>query len=199
MKKLMKHVCAALVSVFALALLAGTARGALVCFGGSNNGVGCATNTDCPGGACRQAFGVADWPLPVLLAGKRTLQLYLVPSVISGVGGLNTYFGCTSTDKATMQVGVELFAASGGAPVNDAVATSLIFAPGATLVFGTGAAAGILVDSGLGGGGFGNGSARILATSTKLTCTAFVADAFNAPPTTSWQLTIIKGTSQKGD
>ena len=40
-------------------------------------------------------------------------------------GGLGTYFSCTSTDAATMQVGVELFASPGGAPSNDAAATSL--------------------------------------------------------------------------
>lgn len=34
-------------------------------------------------------------------------------------------------------------------------------------------------------------------TSKKLACTAWVADAFNAPPTSSWQLTIIAKTKQK--
>ena len=41
------------------------------------------------------------------------------------------------------------------------------------------------------------GSARILATSKKLACTAFVADRVDDPPQTSWQLTIIKKTTQK--
>src|SRR5439155_16025806 len=111
-------------------------------------------------------------------------------------GGLGTYFSCTSTDTATMQVGVELFASPGGAPVNDAAATSLSVGPGATVIFGTGSAAGISIDSNL-GGLFSKGSARVLATSKKLACTAFLADAGNAPPTSMAQLTIIKKTTQK--
>jgi len=41
------------------------------------------------------------------------------------------------------------------------------------------------------------GSARILSTSKKLVCTAFVADDGNAPPTSSWELTIIAKTKHK--
>ena len=139
--------------------------------------------------------GIADSPLPVLVAGETTLHLYSVPGVMRGAG-LETYFTCTSTDTTTMQVGVELFCSAGGGPVNDAVATSLSVAPGATVRFGTGASVGISIDSGL-GGGCTKGSARILATSKKLACTVFVADAGNAPPTSMVQLTIIKKTIQK--
>ena len=140
--------------------------------------------------------GIADSPLPVLSAGKTTLHLYSVPGVIGGAGGLGTYFACTSTDTAAMQVGVELFGPAGGAPGNDAAATSLAVAPGATVILGTSAAAGISIDSSL-GGLFSKGSARILATSKKLACTAFIADAGNAPPTSMVYLTIIKKTKQK--
>ncbi len=52
-------------------------------------------------------------------------------------GALGTYFSGTSTDTATMQVRVELFDAAGGAPFNDAAATSLSVGPGATVIFGT--------------------------------------------------------------
>ena len=139
--------------------------------------------------------GIADSPLPVLSAGEITLHLYSVPGIIAG-GGVGTFFGCTSTDTAAMQVGVELFGPPGGAPFNDAVATSLTVAPGATVIFGTGAAAGISISSNL-GGGFSKGSARILSTSKKLACTAFIADVGNAPPTSMVYLTIIKKTKQK--
>ena len=139
--------------------------------------------------------GIADSPLPVLTAAVTTLHLYSVPGVISS-GGLRAYFSCTSTDTATMQVGVELFGPAGGAPANDAAATSLSVAAGATVIFGTGGAVGISIDSNLGSGG-SRGSARILATSKKLACTVFVADTGNAPPTSMVQLTIIKKTSQK--
>lgn len=144
--------------------------------------------------------GIADTPLPVLVAGQTTLLLYSVPSIIN-IGSLGTYFGCTSTDTAPMQVGVEIFGA-GGAPANDAAASSLAVQPGATVIFGTTGAAGFSIEStvggpGGGGPGGGKGSARILATSKKLTCTAFVADFADNPPTTSWQLTIIAKTKQK--
>jgi len=140
--------------------------------------------------------GIADSPLPVLSAGATTLHLYSVPGVISYVG-LATYFACTSTDTAAMQVGVEVFDDPGGAPINDAAATSLSVGPGATVTFGTSAAAGISVSSNLGTGNLiRKGSARILATSKNLACTAFVADVSNAP-TSGWQLTIIAKLKQK--
>ena len=141
--------------------------------------------------------GIADSPLPILSGGATTFHLYSVPGVIAGAGGLGTYFSCTSTDTATMQVGVELFFSAGGAPANDAVATSLSVSPGATVMFGTSAAAGLSINSSLGGGFMSKGSGRILATSKKLACTAFLADVGNAPPTSMAQLTIIAKLKQK--
>jgi len=140
--------------------------------------------------------GIADSPLPVLEAGKTTYQVFSVPGYIRS-GGLSSFFSCTSTDTATMQVGVEVFGSAGGAPFNDAVATSLGVVPGGNVIFGTSSAVGIVVNSNVGGSS--HGSARILATSKKLVCTAFVADIGNAPPTTAWQLNIIAKTKQKGD
>jgi hypothetical protein len=93
-------------------------------------------------------------------------------------------------------VGVELFGAAGGPPSNNAVTSSLSVAPGATVVFGTVSPVAFVVDSTL--GILGNGSARILATSKKLACTAFVADRLNAPPTSAWQLTVIAKTKTEG-
>jgi len=139
--------------------------------------------------------GVADTPLPVLVPGQTTQLLYTVPGVIMGGESLGSFFFCTSTDTAAIQVGVELFSSVGGAPANDAVASSLSVFPGGTVRFGTISPAGFTVGSVL--GGFGYGSARILATSKKLLCTAFVADLFGNPPQTSWQLTVIAKTKQK--
>jgi hypothetical protein len=146
-------------------------------------------------GAVRASAGIADSPLPVLEAGKTTLHLYSVPGVIASTG-LDTFFACTSTDTASMQVGIELFASGGGAPINDAAATSLTLGPGSTVIFGTGPAVGISINSSLGGAG-SKGSARILSTSKKLACTVFIADTGNAPPTSMVYLTIIKKTKQK--
>ena len=118
--------------------------------------------------AAAPAFaGIADSPLPVLVAGDSTFHLYSIPGAIDGFGGLGTYFACTSTDTATMRVGVEIFPSVGGAPCNDAAATSLSVAPGATVIFGTSVAAGISINSSVGCGGLSKGSARILATSKK--------------------------------
>jgi hypothetical protein len=142
--------------------------------------------------------GIVDSPLPVLQAGKTTFHLYSVPGVRNN-GVLATFFSCTSTDTATMQVGVEVFGDPGGGPVNDAVATSLSVQPGATARFGTTSAVGIAIHSDLGAGPVAGGSARILATSKKLVCTAFLADRTNAPPTSMVYLTIVKKTTQKGE
>jgi hypothetical protein len=77
------------------------------------------------------------------------------------------------------------------------VATSLSVAPGATVTFGTTSAVGIVINSNL-GVALSQGSARILATSRKLICTAYLADLGNAPPTSSWHLNVIKKKTQKG-
>jgi len=141
------------------------------------------------------AAGVLDSPLPELLAGQTTLHVFTVPGIIA-TGGIGSFFNCTSLDTVTMQVGVELFPAPGGAPINDTVATSLSLAPGATVIFGTSAAVGISISSSL-GGLFSKGSARILSTSKKLGCNAFMADTSNDPPTSMAQLTVITKTKQK--
>jgi hypothetical protein len=60
--------------------------------------------------------GIADSPLPVLLAGSPTLHLYSVPGVMCQAG-LATFFSCTSTEgAATIQVGVEMFGSAGVHP-----------------------------------------------------------------------------------
>jgi hypothetical protein len=139
--------------------------------------------------------GIADSPLPDLLPGSTTVHLYSVVGVIGAGGGLGSYFSCTSTDTVPMQVGVELFGSVGSSPVNDAVATSLSVNPGDTVMFGTVSPVAFIVDSVL--GIVGNGSARILATSKKLVCHAFVADRLNNPTHMGWQLTVIAKTKQK--
>jgi hypothetical protein len=141
--------------------------------------------------------GIADSPLPELLPGATTYHLYSVPGVIGGFTGLATFFSCTSTDTVPMQVGVEIFPGTGGAPTNDAVTTSLSIPSGATRIFGTSTAVGISVNSNVTGTGSFSGSARILATSKKLVCTAFIADRGNDPPISMAQLTIIAKLKQK--
>jgi hypothetical protein len=145
--------------------------------------------------------GIVDTPLPTLIAGKKTLHVYSVSGVGAGGGGvLGTYFSCTSADSVPIQVGVEVFGNLGGGPANDAVATSLTVAPGQTVLFGTRSATGIInLGSNLGAGDVTLGSARILSTSKKLICSAFLAEITSAPPTSMVYLAIVKKTKQKGN
>ena len=150
-------------------------------------------------GVAPASAGIADSPLPELVPGEKTFHVFSVPGIIIGVGNLESFFNCTSLDTDPMQVGVELFGLGGGAPVNNAVATSLSLAPGATAIFATGTAAAFpLISSNVGPpGDFSKASARILATSKKLACTAFMADSSSSPPTSMVHLTIIAPTKQK--
>ena len=96
-------------------------------------------------------------------------------------------------------MGIEVFGPAGGAAFNDPSATSLNVAAGGTVLFGTGAAVGLSVNSSLGGGS-SKGSARVLATAKSgIICSAFLADPGNAPPTSMTYLTVVKKTKQKGD
>jgi hypothetical protein len=139
--------------------------------------------------------GVADSPLPVLMAGETTYHLYLVPGVMS-LSCFGTYFSCTSLDTSPMRVGVEMFSPF-GVVSNNPVATSLVVGPGETKTFGNTTALDFSIDSNVGGAGDNRFSARILSTSKKLMCTAFVSDTCFSPVTFMRQLTIIKGTKQK--
>ena len=140
--------------------------------------------------------GVADSPLPVLQAGKTTFHLYSVPGVIA-TACFGTYFTCSSMATVPVQVGVELFFSIGGGAANDAVTTSLSVVPGGAVTLGTSSSAdpGIGMQSDVGFAG--RGTARILATSKKLACTAFIADRCNDPVTFMSHLTIIAKTKQK--
>ena len=145
--------------------------------------------------------GIADSPLPGLLPGAPTYHLYSVPGVICG-GNMFTFFVCTSTDTAAQQVAVEMFGNAGGGPYNDAALESVSAQPGATVRLGTVQPTNDIlgfngVSSVISCPGPGTASARILSTSRKLMCTAFVGDAFTVPPQTSWQLTIVAKVKQK--
>jgi hypothetical protein len=147
--------------------------------------------------AAAPAFaGIADSPLPVLVPGKKTLHLYSVLGVINS-GSVQSFFSCTSTDTATMQVAVEIFNEDGSSP-SSPTSESFSLPQGASVTFRTG----------IGGGSAFNankllftnsssfGSARILATSKKLACTAFLVDTSQQPLFVA-PITIIAKTKQK--
>jgi hypothetical protein len=88
--------------------------------------------------------GIADSPIPAPF----TNHIFSVPGVINA-GGLSTSFACTSTSTSAIQVGIELFSAAGGAPLNSAAATAVTLSSGATVLIGTNASTGLSVDQNL--------------------------------------------------
>ncbi len=150
--------------------------------------------------------GVVDSPLPNLQTGAVTRHVFTVPGVVKN-NHLETEFICTSLETTTsVRVGVEVFAAGGGAPLNnvaegvgDGAADVL---PGATVTVGTGNTVGIHEDnviSGLGAGTVKNGSARVVSTSSRITCTVFVADELGDPPASMVGLKVIVKKKQSGE
>jgi hypothetical protein len=108
--------------------------------------------------------------------GEKTHHLYSVPGVLNDGGSfLATFFSCTSTSTSSQTMGIEVFPAAGGGPVNNVAITAMAVAPGATVTYGTVGAPSLFTDQPLALGGM-KGSARILSTSKSLICTAFVAD-----------------------
>ena len=143
---------------------------------------------------------IADSPLPVLQAGVSMQLLYSVPGVMSDAGhSVATYFSFTSTSTSSMVVGVELFGAGGGSPLNNAATDSVTLPADGTVLVGTIGPVGLSVDKVLtvASGTLSKGSARILSTSKSSICTAFVADPQFNPPTSAWELTIVAKTKQK--
>jgi len=134
---------------------------------------------------------------PPPLMGQDSYHLYSVPGV-TGSAGMETFFACTNTTSANIRVGVEIFGSAGGAAYNDPSASSLDIGPGAGALFATTASVWITVDSVLSGPM--KGSARILATERSgIICSAYIADTFNAPPTSMADLKVVKKAKQKGE
>jgi hypothetical protein len=110
---------------------------------------------------------------------------------------IGTFFSCTNVDNDSVMLGVELFGRGGGAALNDALASSIMVAAGGTVMLATSTANGFAIDRNLAAGAITKGSARILATSKKLVCTAFVADVVGSPAGSMSYVTIIAKTKQK--
>jgi hypothetical protein len=142
--------------------------------------------------------GISD--APPLLQGERALALFSVSGVVTA-GGLGTYFSCTSASSAPIRVSVEVFDETTGSTINDPSAVSVSVAPGGTVMFATQnesasfCSAQPLTPSPV---FLPLGSARILSTSKALVCTAFLADAYNDPPTSMVPLAVVGKTKQKG-
>lgn len=115
-----------------------------------------------------------------------------VPGVLNN-GNLATVFMCTATTSLT--VGVEVFQASGGPAL--APASGINLTAGQTATFVTQPVAGLSPDIQMGIGASVQGSARIVSTSAKVACHAFVVEAGGGYIMSA--LPVIKKTTQKGD
>ncbi len=152
--------------------------------------------------------GVIDSPLPNLGSSVATRHVYTVTGVMKN-NNLETDFICTSLEPFnTIRVGVEVFTATGGNPMNDVSSGvgdgAQDVLPGTTVTIGTGNTLGIHEDevisaAALPAGSLKNGSARILATSSKIICNAIVADDLSDPPTSMVPLKVFAKKKQSGD
>lgn len=133
--------------------------------------------------------GIADSPLPVGFS----KHVWSVVGVTDN-GIIKTAFSCANTDKSPTLVGVEVFDGA-GTLLNVAGVSALMLAPGETGLFGTSSLSSHTADRTLGTAVHpGAGSARIVANTTKLMCSAWLTrgDAMAS-------LTITKKAKQKGD
>ena len=141
--------------------------------------------------------GVVDSPLPTL-GGIKTKHVFTVPGVVSNAS-LVTVFICTNLDrKNSIQFTVEAFASSGGQSLGN-LSSQLVSVGGTGIVatknllayFGESSIS--LIDSST------VRSARIVATSTNISCTVTVVGEPSDPfPKVAWSLSLIKK-KQRGD
>ncbi len=142
--------------------------------------------------------GVADTPLPIL-DGKKSKHVYTIPGIV-GSALLATAVTCTSLEKSkSARFTVQYFAAAGGPPEN-IIGVGTAIGPGETKVVST---EGTTLSESTFALANSNAprSGRVVATSTKISCTAAVLERGldGTLPSTSWSLTVIKKTKQNGD
>jgi len=145
--------------------------------------------------------GVVDSPVPDL-AGDPAKVLFYVSGVTKN-NGLETVFHCTSLDSSgSYEVGVEIFSELGGPPSNNAAGGDGVqsVAAGGGVTIATGATAGfhedeviVTVPANIRGG-----SARIVSTSRRLMCQAFLMEELGSPPAVMTPLRVV-AKRQNGD
>ena len=144
--------------------------------------------------------GITDTPLPVFSDGSKAKLIYSVPGVIANRAGMATSFHCTNIDKKPVTIGVEIFQWNGivqnDVSLNQGVITDIL--PGNTRTFSTQNTVVFFDDNIiLGGQSIFQGSARIIATSNKIICSAMQVSETD-PPAAMVALPVLKGKSQKG-
>lgn len=153
------------------------------------------------------AAGVVDSATPTLsVGGSPSRHVYTIPGVIKN-NNLETVVVCTSLETInSFRFAVEVFASTGGAPLNTAGVPTLngadTLAPGETRAIGTDNTVGIHEDkviAGLAPASLRNGSARVVSESTRIVCNAWAVDELNDPPASSIALKVMKAKKQNGD
>jgi len=148
--------------------------------------------------------GVSD-PVPLINGTERAKHVYSVTGVTANAV-VGTVITCTSLEKTKdMRSAVEVFSENG--PVLNDITSSQgvpeLMSPGETVtveisrdgsVTFTGADASVTPASDV-----LHASARVVATSSKIACSAFLADDNNDPPTFVVELPMVAKTKQKGD
>jgi hypothetical protein len=148
------------------------------------------------------AAGLVDSPAPNL-DGQPARVLYYVPGVTKN-NGIETVFICTSLDggAGTITVGVEVFDPNSGSALNNVGAGdgAESIPAGGTVTIATGTTLGFHEDEAMMGlpPNVKGGSARILSTSKRLACEAFLVEEVGSPPALIAPLKVISR-KQNGD
>lgn len=149
------------------------------------------------------AASIGD-PVPASLDGSTPVRhIYSVTGVReSASADLSTLFMCTNTQKTgagDIVVGVQVFDSDGTRDTGDVTTGSGVgsISPGETRTFSTENTA-AFSGTVLGTDDVFQGSARILATSSKIICTAMIVENTNSPPTSMVSLPVFKKLKQKG-
>lgn len=136
------------------------------------------------------------------LGGDPSRVVYYVNGVTKN-NGMETEFVCTSLDSTgTYRIGVQIYDDLGVGPLNNVAAGDgeQEIAAGGTLTIGTDNAAGFHEDEVIVGlpVNIRGGSARIVSTSRRLFCQAFLVEEVLSPPASFLPLKVI-GRKQNGD
>jgi len=136
------------------------------------------------------------------LGGQQAKVVYYVNGVTKN-NGMETEFVCTSLDSSgSYRIGVQIYDETGAGPTNNVSAGDgeELVAAGASITIGTGNTVGFHEDEVLVGvpNNIRGGSARIVSTSRRLFCQAFLVEDLASPPATFMSLKVISR-KQSGD
>src|SRR5438094_953222 len=143
--------------------------------------------TACLGGgpAARVRAGVADTPLPTFADGQPAKFVAFLPTVVSD-NNLRTYVVCTNLGTTPVDVGLEVFDATGtrgntiaagnGALLGVPADATVTFSTGFTVVLHEQAVITLELPVTV----LGQGSGRVVATALQVACSAYAADRLHA-------------------